>query len=123
MPTKIPIPSCGSPQSLNTLLRNRKYPISHSAVSQKRSLEDKGFVTWLSALEVLSGFSLFGEFMKDGVYDHLISEMERLMESEINLPPAHPMAGHYAENWRDKNARKADMLLRILRILVKCEVE
>lgn len=108
---------------LNYIWNRQKgiYYISHSSVSQKLSLEDKGFTTWLSALEALSGFSLFGEFMKDGVYDHLISEMERLMKSEISLPPAHPITGHYAENWRDKNARKSDMLLRILRILVKCK--
>ena len=96
------------------------YYISNSPVSKKLCLEDKGFTAWLSALEVLSGFTLFPEFMEADIYSHLLSEIARLMNEEVRLPPSHPIMGHYAENWRDKNARKNDMLLRILSVLVKC---
>jgi len=32
--------------------------------ADKRRIEDKRFFEWLSTLELLSGFSLFPEFMK-----------------------------------------------------------
>lgn len=102
---------------------NRKegiYYISNSAPAEKLCLEDKGFTTWLSALELLRGFSLFSEFMKDDVFPHLICEINRIMTDGVKLPAAHPITGHYAESWRDKTARKNDMILRILRILIKC---
>jgi len=82
--------------------------------------ESKAFPVWLSALENLSGFSLFPEFMAGEAAPHLIREAERLMRGEAPLPPAPPMTGHYAENWRGKEARAADMVLRIARILAKC---
>lgn len=93
--------------------------ISKSAPAEKFWLEDKGFTVWLSALESLSGFSLFPEFMRDDVFPHLSGEMYRLMNGGVRLPVARPISGHYAESWREKNARKNDMLLRILRVLVK----
>lgn len=97
------------------------YYISDFAVSKLHSLEDKKFSTWLSSLELLSGFSLFPEFMKDKVYPHLVNEVERVLSGGVTLPPAHPITGHYAESWRDKSARKNDMGLRILRLLIKFE--
>ncbi|MDD4494829.1 MAG: hypothetical protein PHV32_10890 [Eubacteriales bacterium] len=96
------------------------YYISNFAVSKKHSLEDKKFTTWLSSLELLIGFSLFPEYMKEDVCPYLTSEVRRIMADDVTLPPAHPITGHYAESWRDKNARKNDLILRILRILVKC---
>ena len=96
------------------------YYISNFAVSKKHGLEDKKFITWLSSIELLSGFSLFSEFMENDIFTHLIGEVKRIMTDDITLPPAHPITGHYAESWRDKNARKNDMIIRILRILVKC---
>ena len=95
----------------------------------KKSLEEKDFITWLSLLELLSGFSLFGEFMKDDALPHLLNEADRLINSDVALP--NPFSGHvkdcgnetngrYAENWRNKNKRKTDMILRIARIIVKC---
>ena len=96
------------------------YYISNFAVSKKHNLEDKKFITWLSSIELLSGFSLFPEFMKDDIFPHLMNEVNRIMIDDVIFPPAHPITGHYAESWRDKHARKNDMILRILRILVKC---
>jgi len=95
----------------------------------KKNLEDKEFTVWLSLLELLSGFSLFGEFMRDEAYPHLLGEADRLINSDVELPK--PSSGHvkscgcdtngrYAESWRDKNKRKTDMVLRITRILMKC---
>ncbi len=96
------------------------YYISNAAPSVTVNLEEKGFPAWLSALEVLSGFSLFSEFVKDGVLEHLIKEAYRLIDGSVKLPPPHPVSGRYAENWRDKNSRKNDLLLRITRTLIKC---
>lgn len=101
---------------------NRKegiYYISNSTPAKKLYLEDKGFTTWLSALEALSGFSLFAEVINTDVYHHLISEIGRLMSDEVLLPPARPITGHYSESWRDKDVRMNDMILRIVRILIK----
>jgi len=95
----------------------------------KKVLEEKDFTVWLSLLELLSGFSLFGEFMRDDAYPHLLNEAERLMNGDVSLPKpssghvkdcGHDTNGRYAESWRDKNKRITDMVLRIARILVKC---
>lgn len=96
------------------------YYISNFAPVKKLYLEDRGFTMWLSALESLSGFSLFSKFMEADVYGHLLSEVNRIIDDDIKLPPAHPITGHYTESWRNKNARKNDLILRIMRTLVKC---
>lgn len=92
-------------------------------------LEDKEFTVWLSLLELLSGYSLFGEFMREEAYTHLLGEVDRLINGEIELPKPsgkHVKScgwdtnGRYADSWRDKNKQKTDMVLRIARILVKC---
>lgn len=95
------------------------YYISNFAPAEKQYIDDKSFTSWLLSLEILSGFSLFPEFMTDA-YRHLISEINRLIADEVKLPAAHPISGHYSESWRDKNSRKNDMILRMLRVLVKC---
>lgn len=105
-------------------LWNRKagiYYISGFAPATITSLESKNFNTWLSSLEALSGFSLFSEFMQKGALQQLQSEAERLMTQEVILPAAHPIYGHYSESWRIKDKRNYDLLLRILRLLIKCE--
>jgi hypothetical protein len=98
------------------------YYLTNFPISDKRKVEDRSFYSWLSALGYLSGFSLFGEFMKDDALPHLINEVNRLIHEDVILPPPEP-AGYsirYAESWRDKNARKNDLILRITRIIVKC---
>ena|GEM_PF-610552 len=97
------------------------YYLSSVPPAEKQFLDDKRFDQWLGTLELLSGFSLFPEFVKSDVLAHLICETARLMTDEVNLPPPHPVTGHYAESWRDKNAHKNDIILRIARILVKCQ--
>ena len=97
--------------------------------AKKQCLENKYFPEWLSCLELMSGYSLFGEFMKDDIYPFLLSEAGRLITGDVVLPK--PASGHvkncgletngrYADSWRDINKRKTDMVLRIARILVKC---
>ena len=96
------------------------YYISKNAPAVKYHLEDKGFTTWLLALEALSGFSLFAEFMADDVFEHLLGEVNRLMAGAVKLPPAHAITGHYAESWRNRGVRECDLIIRILRLLVRC---
>lgn len=60
------------------------------------------------------------EFMSNGTTKHLLIEIDRLMYLEVNLPNSIPIYGHYAETWSKKNFRKNDMILRILRVLIKC---
>jgi hypothetical protein len=102
---------------------NRKdgiYYCTGSPSSDKQSLESKSFLTWVSGLESLSGFSLFPEFMSLGTTNHLLNEIHRLMYHDIELPNSHPIFGHYSESWSKMQTRKNDMILRILRILMKC---
>jgi hypothetical protein len=83
-------------------------------------LESKNFRTWLSGLENLCDFSLFPEFMSTGTSNHLLNEIHRLMYDDVSLPSTSPIFGHYSETWSNKNCRRNDMILRILRILIKC---
>ena len=95
----------------------------------KKVLEEKDFTVWLSLLELVSGYSLFSEFMKEEAYEHLLGEAGRLIAGGVILPApksghvvacGHQTNGRYAENWRDKEKRKTDMVLRIARLLAKC---
>ena len=94
-----------------------------------KKLEDKTFTMWLSLLELLSGFSLFKEFMADNALPHLFYEVDRWIHGEVVMPNppsghvnacGHVVNGRYSESWRDKSNRKTDMVLRITRLLVKC---
>jgi hypothetical protein len=94
------------------------YYFSSMPPADKRRLEDKQFPEWLGALELLSYYSLFGEFMKNGALSHLLGEANRLINGDVNL--SNIKYGRFADSWRDKNKQKTDMILRIARILVKC---
>lgn len=96
------------------------YYRTYSPTSDVEYLESKNFITWLSGLEELSNFSLFSEFMSKGTTSHLLNEIHRLMYHDVILPNTIPIFGHYTESWSKKNFRKNDMILRILRILIKC---
>jgi hypothetical protein len=118
------------------------YYIYESVPEGKLRVEDKKFTSWLSALEALSGYSLFPEFMQEDVLPHLLGESERLMDDgqaepsqmtffgqaesspknsgdRLKLPHAHLIYGHYAESWHQKEKRRADLVLRIMRTVVK----
>jgi hypothetical protein len=102
---------------------NRKegiYYCTNSPSSEIEYLESKNFLTWLSGLEGISKFSLLPEFMSMGTTNHLLNEIHRLMYHDVILPNTVPIFSHYAETWSKKNFRKNDMIMRILRILIKC---
>jgi hypothetical protein len=98
------------------------YYVSGLAVSETIPIEDRRFMQWLSALDLLSGFTLFKEFADETAMSHLINELERFISNEIELPPSPPIMGHYAESWRNKTSRKTDMVLKIARVIAKSEV-
>lgn len=98
--------------------KNGIYYVSSMPPADKRCLEDRRFFEWLSSLELLSGFSLFPEFMKDDVLPHLLHETYRLINDDVIIPASYNI--RYAESWRDKKNRKSDVILRLLRVLVKC---
>ena len=93
------------------------YYVSSISPADKQCLEDKRFDQWFRTLELLSGFSLFPDFMKDSVFPHLLNEIDRLINEDISLINNNV---RYADSWRDKNTRKNDFILRILRVLIKC---
>lgn len=96
------------------------YYCTNGPSSDMELLESKNFTSWLSGLENLSDFSLFPEFMSMGTTKHLLNEIHRLMYSEVTLHNSNPIFGHYSETWSKRNYRKHDMILRILRLLIKC---
>lgn len=109
--------------------RQAIFYMSNFPPAEKKYLEDKNFTVWLSLLELLSGFSLFPEFIKDDALPHLLNEADRLIHGKVFLPKppsghgyacGHAVNGRYAENWRDINKRETDLVLRIARILAKC---
>ena len=95
---------------------NGVYYVSSVPPGKKQYLEDKKFSQWFGVLELLSGFSLFPDYMKNEILPHLLNETGRLINGEVVCE----LNCRYAENYRDKNKRKTDIILRIARILVKC---
>lgn len=102
-------------------------PTFTSAIGQV--LEDKSFLDLLTNLEAVSSFSLFPKFATREAYLCLCDETARLIRGDVKLfkspaghtyPCAHISFGRYADSWRDVDARKTDMVLRIARLLVKC---
>ena len=96
--------------------KNGIYYLSSVPPSKKQCIEDRQFNEWLCSLELLSGFSLFSDFMKDDVLPHLLNEVDRLIKSDAVCN----LNSRYADSYRDKNKRNTDSILRIARTLVKC---
>jgi len=94
------------------------YYLSDFPLSEKPVIEDKKFYTWIYTLEHFNGFSLFPEFMEQGALKHLLHEIDRLINDDVTIPKY--STTHYAESWRDKNKRKNDLILRITRLVIKC---
>lgn len=97
--------------------KNGIYYVSSVSPAEKQPLEDKRFSQWLRTLELLSGFSLFPDFMKDDTLQHLLNEADRLINKDVVLRND---GVRYSDSWRDKYKRKTDIILRITRILIKC---
>jgi len=85
---------------------------------------DKSFIFWLTRLEYLKYFSLFGEFMAAEVAPNLYSLCERLSnpaaEMDIKTNNYFYHQGQYSEAPRNNQHKKNDLLLRIIRLLNKC---
>jgi hypothetical protein len=96
------------------------YYCTNGPLSDIEFLESKNFLTWLSGLESLCGFSLFPDLMSKRTSNHLLNEISRLMDSDVLLPATNPIFGHYSETWSNRKFRRNDMILRILRVLMKC---
>jgi len=83
------------------------------------------FATWIRGLEELQDNSLFGEFMEPEVAPYLYSLCERLINPHDNIPihvtRYYGKVGQYSEEWKNNDTKKKDLMLRILRILNKCE--
>jgi hypothetical protein len=92
------------------------YYVSGVPPADKQNLEDERFDQWFRTLELLSGFSLFSDYMKDDVLPHLLNETERLINGNVVCG----INCRYADTSRDKNKRKTDLILRIARVLIKC---
>jgi len=93
------------------------YYVSSVPPAEKQHLESRQFGQWLCTLELLSGFSLFPEFMEKDVLPHLLFEIDRLINGEVVLDNHNC---RYADSWRDPNSRKTDVVLRGARVLAKC---
>lgn len=84
-----------------------------------QTLESKQFLYWLSGLESVCDFTLFPEYINREIYGHLLGEINKLMNGDTMLPDMKPIFGHYAESYRDREMKKSDLILRMMRILVK----
>lgn len=87
--------------------------------------DNPSFVFWLTRLEYLQNFSLFGEFMAEKVAPYLYNLCERLSDINddvlIKTNNYFYHQGQYSETSRNKQQKKNDLLLRIIRLLNKCE--
>lgn len=90
-------------------------------VCRPYSIKSPAFPKWMSCLESLSGFSLFGEWMEETINPFLLQQMDLLRKRAVRLPPVQTVIGRYNESWRRKNKREDDYMLRIVRLLAKSE--
>lgn len=83
------------------------------------------FHFWLKRLETLKHFSLFQEFMAEKTTPHLFALCDRLSDMNDDIPiftnNYNYHYGQYSESPRNKQQKKNDLLLRIIRLLDKCE--
>jgi len=96
---------------------NGIYYVSRIPLSDKQTFESGNFRQWLGMLELLSGFTLFPKLIGTVVLPHLLNETERIINDEVVLDNHKT---RYAEDWRNKDKRKTDAVLRIARLLAKC---
>ena len=86
--------------------------------------DDPSFIFWLARLDNLKSFSLFAELMAEKAAPYLYSLCERLSDKYddvlINTNNYFYHQGQYSEAPRNKQHKKNDLLLRIIRILNKC---
>ena len=87
--------------------------------------EDERFVFWMSGLEDASHYKYFGEFTAEKTAPFLYSLCERLVDPNddiiIKTNRYYAKVGQYSEVWSNNQLKKKDLLLRIIRILNKCD--
>ncbi|MEN6314770.1 MAG: hypothetical protein ABFD25_11025 [Clostridiaceae bacterium] len=66
---------------------------------------------------VINTFNPENPFIKP-LRDNALESLEKAFGNDIIIPASYNI--RYAESWRDKNNRKSDVILRLLRVLVKC---
>jgi len=89
--------------------------------SELKSPDDPSFVFWLTRLDYLKYFSLFGEFMSAEATPYLFSLCDRLSDPSDNITIKTNNYfyhhGQYSEAPRNRQHKKNDLLLRLIRIL------
>lgn len=92
--------------------------------SDIKSPDDPLFIFWLVRLENLKDFSLFSEFMAEKTAPYLNGLCERLCDKNddmyIKTNNYFYHQGQYTEPPWNKQQKKNDLLLRIIRLLNKC---
>lgn len=86
--------------------------------------DQPNFHFWLTRLETLKHFSLFHEFMAEKTAPQLFALCDRLCDNYDDIPlfinNYNYHYGQYSESPRNKQQKKNDLLLRIIRLLDRC---
>ena len=92
--------------------------------SDSISPDQPEFHFWLTRLESLAYFSLFHEIIPKNIVQYLFSICDRLSDINEDIPifinNYNYHYGQYTEPTRNKQQKKNDLLLRIIRILDRC---
>ena len=92
-----------------------------------KSPEESNFIFWITPLERLQKFSLFGEFMAEKAAPHLYDICERIVndrgnQMQIFINNYFYHHGQYSESRNSIQKKKNDLLLQIIRLLDKCDI-
>jgi len=86
--------------------------------------EDDRFVFWICGLEDVKHYKYFGEFMSEKTVPFLRILCDRLSDPKdtisITTNRYYSKVGQYSEAWNNREIKKKDLLLRIIRILSNC---
>jgi len=87
--------------------------------------DSKYFVFWMCGLEEVSNNPLFAEFAAEKTVPFLYELCEKLIDPDdaisIKVNRYYAKVGQYSEEWSNYELKKKDLLLRIIRILNKCD--
>jgi hypothetical protein len=86
---------------------------------------DSFFVHWIHNIEKLKGYALFGAALSEKYAPFFYSCCDRLCDPDddilITANRYFAKNGQYSESWSKHEAKKKDLLLRIIRLLNQCE--
>jgi hypothetical protein len=104
---------------------NQKLWYNGNLPSEIKTPDDPSFVFWLARLDNLKNFTLFGDFMAQNNSPYFYELCRRLSDKNEDVPIKTNNyfyhQGQYSEAPRNKQHKKYDLLLQIIRILNKCE--